>query len=281
MKKEIQAASAWWKGQLAKKISVVSIVEAFQKHLEDILNSRYEGHWYVSDPLRGSAFRSISFDQRLDPLLLRTAKAVGIENLDILLSHVRYQVMFVNPGCVKVCNLAYSTPDIMIYEVESSQTPDVPMEVETKSKSEVKVKSGSKVNGTAKSKTSTQAKPKPKGAPITDPRAPKVPSESSKKTLEDPVLDSGSSKPSPPQRKPVPDPSGRFPSSVSSTASFTAHPTGAVWPSIPPAATTRRTGSSESRNIRHMSSQAIPFTSRNEMRPSGSSFPQELLVSNV
>jgi hypothetical protein len=309
MKKEIKAASSWWRGQLAKKITVVKQLEEFQKHFEDMLQSRYEGHWYVSDPLRGSAFRSISFDQRLDPLLTRTARTAGIENIEILLSHVRYQVMFVNPGCVKVCNLAYTTPDVIVYEFteSSSQSQEVPMEVELKTtpKSDTKVKS--KVNGaTSKSKTPTTSKATTKLKTSTE--VTKTSSKSSdhgkrtldSKSIEDTSSDlsigSATSKPIPPQRKPVHDPSPtRFQPSTSTTTTptttSTSFPTLAggsspvpVWPSVPPATSTRRPpGPSDSR-VRHVSNQAIPFTSRSDLsslRPSGSLYQPELVVSNV
>jgi hypothetical protein len=314
MKKEIKAASSWWRGQLAKKITVVKQLEEFQRHFEDMLQSRYEGHWYVSDPLRGSAFRSISFDQRLDPLLTRTAKAAGIENIEILLSHVRYQVMFVNPGCVKVCNLAYTTPDVIVYEFteSASQSQEVPMEVELKTTAKSDTKSKSKTNGaTSKSKTPTTSKATTKLKTSTEvtKTSSKSSSDHGKRTLDPKSLEDTSSdlstgsatvKPIPPQRKPIHDPSPtRFqPSSTTttttptSTTTSTSFPTLAggstpvpVWPSVPPATSTRRpAGPSDSRNVRHVSNQAIPFSSRSDLsslRPSGSLYQPELVVSNV
>lgn len=96
------------------------------------MTERYTGHWYEEDRLRGSGFRSISFDNRLDPVLVAAAKRAGIDSkllsakeLDTdvdkvmvkLLDRARGKIMFINPGEVKVANAALlSAPPRCIWD---------------------------------------------------------------------------------------------------------------------------------------------------------------------
>jgi hypothetical protein len=49
---------------------------------QDLLMSRYEGHWYPEEPHRGCAFRALlSTVNQLDPLLLRAAESTGQRGL--------------------------------------------------------------------------------------------------------------------------------------------------------------------------------------------------------
>ncbi len=75
--------------------------------LIQLLQEHYRCHWYEHDPRRGSAFRSLSFDHRVDPILEKCAADVGIKvGLDKLLAHCKSLIVFVNPGEVKVMNSA-------------------------------------------------------------------------------------------------------------------------------------------------------------------------------
>ncbi len=89
------------------------------------MTEKYAGHWYTNNCERGSGYRSVSFDHRLDPCLLKAAKNAGIEvvggymcvyvcvceieslvrtgglllqTIEKLLEHSRGKIMFVNPG---------------------------------------------------------------------------------------------------------------------------------------------------------------------------------------
>lgn len=68
------------------------------------LTNRYKGHWYEEDPLRGSAYRSLTYDHRLDSLFIKIAFQLGIDQqkMEQALSTARFSVMFVNPGHVRI-----------------------------------------------------------------------------------------------------------------------------------------------------------------------------------
>jgi len=117
MKEEIEAAANWWSSQLAKKVSSPDIVKAFHRALVEELTTQYTGHWYEKDPQRGSGYRSLSFDQRLDPLLVRAGKKAGLQNLESSLADARCSIMFVNPGLVKVLTeYLKSSPVTILYK---------------------------------------------------------------------------------------------------------------------------------------------------------------------
>ena len=99
MKEEVEAAAAWWVERLNKKSLTSHQVNVFCNSLQDHLYSRNQGHWFIEDPLRGSAFRSILFDVQLDSVLQKAAYAAGIQQIEDRLP--RGVIMFVNPGCVK------------------------------------------------------------------------------------------------------------------------------------------------------------------------------------
>jgi len=102
--KECEVASWWWASNLspavAPAISNGQIV-TFQKCLQDILEHKYESHWYIRDPERGSGFRSIMFEgHSVDGVLLQAARNSGIQNLKQRLT--TQCIMWVDPGAVKV-----------------------------------------------------------------------------------------------------------------------------------------------------------------------------------
>ena len=84
------------------------------------MEAHYTAHWYPDDVLRGSAYRAIVFEHRIDSLLRRAAEAIGIlpTQLDKLLQHARHRVMLVNPGEVKLLHTAHlhSPPDVLYYQ---------------------------------------------------------------------------------------------------------------------------------------------------------------------
>mmetsp|Transcript_33375 Transcript_33375/g.65045 ORF Transcript_33375/g.65045 Transcript_33375/m.65045 type:complete len:134 (-) Transcript_33375:262-663(-) len=69
--------------------------------------------------MKGCAYRSLSYDSRVDPLLRKAAEEAGIkQSIEELLSGSRY-IMFINPGAVKLRNVAFcsATPEV-IYQKE-------------------------------------------------------------------------------------------------------------------------------------------------------------------
>jgi len=102
---------------LSKRLSSKTILDSFHQALSKCLLARYAGHWYEDDQLRGSAYRCISYDCRLDPVLIMAANAVGLQdNLENLLSSCRSTIMFINPGIVSIANADAEIPAKIIYE---------------------------------------------------------------------------------------------------------------------------------------------------------------------
>lgn len=55
------------------------MAEKFQTQLIKLIQQKYEGHWHPKDKKLGSAFRTISYDHRIDPILLQASEAAGIK----------------------------------------------------------------------------------------------------------------------------------------------------------------------------------------------------------
>jgi len=80
------------------------VLEAFRSAVFDLICERFQGHWHPDQKLRASAYRSISYDNRLDPLLVQAAKLAAIKEMTRRLKDVRHHIMYVNPGEVKIKN---------------------------------------------------------------------------------------------------------------------------------------------------------------------------------
>jgi hypothetical protein len=104
MLEEITEAAKWWKLRLPSSIAA-HMAEKFQQQLIKLLQQKYDGHWHPKDRGRGSGFRTLSYDHRIDPILLQASEAAGIKNIERLLENSRF-IMFVNPGEVKVKNVS-------------------------------------------------------------------------------------------------------------------------------------------------------------------------------
>lgn len=121
MRKECDAASLWWTQQLnssvAPPLSKDQVV-FFQKTLSDVLEDKYTSHWYIDDPERGSAFRSIIHDNRtVDHVLLEAAAKAKIPNVKSRLpSDV---IMWVDPLQIQV-QFSHSPRRQLIYGKQAS-----------------------------------------------------------------------------------------------------------------------------------------------------------------
>ncbi|XP_028841605.1 protein Tob2-like [Denticeps clupeoides] len=57
--------------------------DLFGEELEQILMSRFEGHWYPESPLRGSAFRCLHLGSLKDPVVELAAKRSGLDTEEV------------------------------------------------------------------------------------------------------------------------------------------------------------------------------------------------------
>jgi hypothetical protein len=75
-------------------------VEQFKQKLQQILERRYAGHFYKSEPLRGSAYRSIIIAHgQLDPVLLQAYQAHSGIN-DMAAAFPNDFILWIDPGSV-------------------------------------------------------------------------------------------------------------------------------------------------------------------------------------
>lgn len=105
---------------IKKKNDLLTI---FESEFIKELTRHYQGHWYEDDPLRGSAYRAITYDHRLDTLFIKIGQQLDMnqQKMEQALISARFSVMFINPGQVKVANLALTnTPPISLYEADNT-----------------------------------------------------------------------------------------------------------------------------------------------------------------
>ena len=96
---EMKLAAQWWAQHLSSDRISEQQRSVFEEKLHQSIVERCRGHWYPCDSLRGSAYRSISNDFRVDPMLFQAATAAGIFNIKALLPNA---TIWVDPGFVKV-----------------------------------------------------------------------------------------------------------------------------------------------------------------------------------
>jgi len=84
---------------LEKHDMAASQVEAFECTMRDNLMNRCTGHWYPSDPLRGSGYRSLVNDMSTDPIFRSAAADIFIHDIG---SRLPRAIMWINPASVKV-----------------------------------------------------------------------------------------------------------------------------------------------------------------------------------
>lgn len=83
---EVKAAVRFLTQVLLKNVGSLpsETVESFGRTLEKKLCSHYRGHWFPERPHKGSAFRCIRINHKMDPLLADVGKNCGIFNLSDL-----------------------------------------------------------------------------------------------------------------------------------------------------------------------------------------------------
>lgn len=95
----MEAAASWLSRSLRQNNLAQSQVNAFEQSVRAGISNRCEGHWYPSDPSRGSGHRSILSSITVDPILMAAAQAAGIRDIATRLPKC---IVWVNPGVVRV-----------------------------------------------------------------------------------------------------------------------------------------------------------------------------------
>jgi len=102
---EIVVGARWWRNQVGKcdKVSDER-ADLFFEALIPLMCSRFGGHWYESEPLRGQAYRAISLDtmNEVDAVLSKASQRAGIDLYDCFPEPIEHVIMWVDPGEVVV-----------------------------------------------------------------------------------------------------------------------------------------------------------------------------------
>ena len=75
---EIQVAVQFLVSFLKEKISQEPI-ESFTNELRNLLSKKFEGHWYPDKPSKGSAYRCLSIEENLDPVIIKAAENSNVD----------------------------------------------------------------------------------------------------------------------------------------------------------------------------------------------------------
>lgn len=85
MREEVHCACEFLSRMLETKNLPVQFVNQFKKRLEELLISRFENHWDTANPSKGSAYRCIRINGRLDPVIRDAAKVTGLRDISTYL----------------------------------------------------------------------------------------------------------------------------------------------------------------------------------------------------
>jgi protein Tob/BTG len=59
----------------------IQFIKPFSQRLEELLARRYKDHWHPGNPRKGSAYRCIRINGKMDPVVSEAAKVTGLSNI--------------------------------------------------------------------------------------------------------------------------------------------------------------------------------------------------------
>ncbi|KAF4077423.1 hypothetical protein AMELA_G00208060 [Ameiurus melas] len=72
-------------------------LQHFSHSLEETLGEHYEDHWFPDAPFRGSGYRCIRIDHKMDPLVGKAAYTIGLSRKQLLSLLPSQLTMWVDP----------------------------------------------------------------------------------------------------------------------------------------------------------------------------------------
>lgn len=72
-------------------------VQIFKENLQNLLSSKFENHWFPSKPNKGSGFRCIRINHKMDPLILQAGHSCGLSETVILSIIPKELTIWVDP----------------------------------------------------------------------------------------------------------------------------------------------------------------------------------------
>lgn len=81
MKAEVSCACEFVARMLMTRHVPYQFIKPFSTRLEELLMIRFKDHWHPENPGKGSAYRCIRINGRMDPVVTEAAKVTGLTNI--------------------------------------------------------------------------------------------------------------------------------------------------------------------------------------------------------
>ena len=81
MKTEVRCACDFISRMLQTRNLPVQFIKPFRRRLEELLVERFTDHWDPQNPNKGSAYRCIRINNRMDPVVKEAAKVTGLSDI--------------------------------------------------------------------------------------------------------------------------------------------------------------------------------------------------------
>ena len=81
MKEEVHCACEFFSRMLESKNLPHQFANQFRIRLEELLSQRFKNHWDTRNPNKGSAYRCIRINSKMDPIVREAAKATGLKDI--------------------------------------------------------------------------------------------------------------------------------------------------------------------------------------------------------
>lgn len=96
---EIESASSFLANLLRLENRHIKIarVEMFRKTLEDLLRHHYQHHWFPEKPCKGSGYRCLRINHKMDPLIAKAGDVCGFNEADLRKLLPNELTMWVDP----------------------------------------------------------------------------------------------------------------------------------------------------------------------------------------
>lgn len=81
MKEEVHCACEFFSRMLENKRLPHQFANQFRVRLEEVLSQRFKNHWDTRNPSKGSGYRCIRINSKMDPVVSEAAKATGLKDI--------------------------------------------------------------------------------------------------------------------------------------------------------------------------------------------------------
>lgn len=81
MKEEVHCACEFFSKMLENKRLPHQFASQFRTRLEELLSERFKNHWDTRNPSKGSAYRCIRINSKMDPIVQEAARETGLQDI--------------------------------------------------------------------------------------------------------------------------------------------------------------------------------------------------------